>query len=382
MFITRIRLENWRNFREVDVPLQQRTFIVGPNASGKSNLLDAVRFLRDVANVGLQQALELRGGISKVRALAGRQEPGLTLDVSIGEASNTSPTWRYRLAIRREPAGRHRTLITDERVWDSDGSLILRRPSTSDRDDDELLTQTALEQVGANRAFRDAAAFLKSVEYLHLVPQMIRHGEESRASGPNGDPFGRGFLELIADTPKKTQQSRLKKIGKQLHSVLPQFDETLTIERDNRGQPHLEARFQHWRPSAARQREDQFSDGTLRLIGLLWALMDAKGPLLLEEPELSLQADVVGRLAGMFARVTTARTRQVLITTHSYDLLQDEGIAPEEVITVEPSPEGSTLRTGADDPSAVAIAEAGGSAGEMLLASAISRGGAQLPLNV
>ena len=382
MFITRIRLENWRNFREVDVPLQQRTFIVGPNASGKSNLLDAVRFLRDVANVGLQQALELRGGISKVRALAGGQEPGLTLDVSIGEAADDLPTWRYRLAIRREPAGRHRTLITEERVWDSDGVCILMRPNEDDREDSELLTQTALEQVVANRAFRDVASFLQSVEYLHLVPQMIRYGEETRASGPNGDPFGRGFLERIADTPTKTQQNRLKKIGKQLHRVLPQFDDSLSIKRDTRGQPHLEARFLHWRSRGARQREDQFSDGTLRLIGLLWALMDAKGPLLLEEPELSLQADVVGRLAGMFARATTARTRQVLITTHSYDLLQDEGIAPEEIITVEPSSEGSTIRTGADDPSAVAIAEAGGSAGEVLLTSAISRGGAQLPLNV
>lgn len=382
MFITRIRLENWRNFREVDVPLQQRTFIVGPNASGKSNLLDAVRFLRDVANVGLQQALELRGGISKVRALAGRQEPGLTIEVSIGESTTEDPMWRYRLAIRREPAGRHRTLITEERVWRSDGVCILMRPNEDDREDSELLTQTALEQVVANRAFRDVATFLQSVEYLHLVPQMIRHGEETRASGQSGDPFGRGFLERIADTPAKTQQSRLKKIGEQLHRVLPLFDETLTIERDNRGQPHLEARFLHWRSRGARQREDQFSDGTLRLIGLLWALMDAKGPLLLEEPELSLQADVVGGLAGMFARVNGARTRQVLVTTHSWDLVADEGIGPEEVLTVEPSPNGSTIRSGAEDVSAVAIAEAGGSAGEILLSSAISRGGAQLPLDV
>lgn len=382
MFITRIRLENWRNFREVDVPLQQRTFIVGPNASGKSNLLDAVRFLRDVANVGLQQALDLRGGISKVRALAGGQEPGLTLDVSIGEAADDLPTWRYRLAIRREPAGRHRTLITEERVWDSNGVCILMRPNEDDREDSELLTQTALEQVVANRAFRDVASFLQSVEYLHLVPQMIRYGEETRASGPNGDPFGRGFLERIADTPTKTQQNRLKKIGKQLHRVLPQFDDSLSIKRDTRGQPHLEARFLHWRSRGARQREDQFSDGTLRLIGLLWALMDAKGPLLLEEPELSLQADVVGGLAGMFASVTGARTRQVLVTTHSWDLVGDEGIGPEEVLTVEPSPNGSTIRSGVEDVSAVAIAKAGGSAGEILLSSAISRGGAQLPLDV
>lgn len=381
MFITRLRLENWRNFREVDVPLRQRVFIVGPNASGKSNLLDAIRFLRDVANVGLKPALDLRGGISKVRALAGRQEPGLTIDVSIGETADGPPTWRYRLAIRREPAGRHRTLITEERVWNC-GDLVLNRPNESDSEDDELLTQTALEQVSANRTFRDVVAFLRSVEYLHLVPQMIRYGEETRTAGTNGDPFGRGFLERIADTPTKTQERRLKKIGEQLHRVLPQFDEALKIERDSRGQPHLEARFRHWRPRGARQREDQFSDGTLRLIGLLWALMDAKGPLLLEEPELSLQTDVVSRLASMFGRVTNSRTRQVLLTTHSYDLVRDEGIEPEEILTVEPSPDGSVVRTGADDASAVAIAETGGSAGEVLLASAISRGGAQLPLNV
>ncbi|HEC14719.1 MAG TPA: chromosome segregation protein SMC, partial [Rhodospirillales bacterium] len=47
MRVLRLSLENWRNFRKVDVPLQQRVFIAGPNASGKSNLLDAIRFLQD-----------------------------------------------------------------------------------------------------------------------------------------------------------------------------------------------------------------------------------------------------------------------------------------------------------------------------------------------
>ena len=49
MIITRLRLANWRNFTEVDVALRERAFIIGPNASGKSNLLDAIRFLRDVS---------------------------------------------------------------------------------------------------------------------------------------------------------------------------------------------------------------------------------------------------------------------------------------------------------------------------------------------
>ncbi|HET6382886.1 MAG TPA: AAA family ATPase [Armatimonadota bacterium] len=50
--VTRLYLENWRNFTHVDVPLAQRVFLVGPNASGKSNLLDAFRFLHDIVSVG------------------------------------------------------------------------------------------------------------------------------------------------------------------------------------------------------------------------------------------------------------------------------------------------------------------------------------------
>jgi predicted ATPase len=49
MYVTRLKLKNWRNFREVDVPLRERTFLLGPNAAGKSNLLDVFRFLRDIA---------------------------------------------------------------------------------------------------------------------------------------------------------------------------------------------------------------------------------------------------------------------------------------------------------------------------------------------
>ena len=49
MFITRLRLKNWRNFVQVDVPLRERVYLIGANASGKSNLLDALRFLRDIA---------------------------------------------------------------------------------------------------------------------------------------------------------------------------------------------------------------------------------------------------------------------------------------------------------------------------------------------
>lgn len=63
MWITRLKLKNWRNFKQIDIALRDRVYLIGPNASGKSNLLDVFRFLRDIAKTsggGLQKAVKDR----------------------------------------------------------------------------------------------------------------------------------------------------------------------------------------------------------------------------------------------------------------------------------------------------------------------------------
>lgn len=76
MILRRLRLKNWRNFRSAELDLVRTNYVLGPNASGKSNLLDSLRFVRDVGKPkgGLQQAVELRGGLSKVRCLHHRND--------------------------------------------------------------------------------------------------------------------------------------------------------------------------------------------------------------------------------------------------------------------------------------------------------------------
>ena len=52
MRLTHVTIKNWRNFKQADFDLQDRMLVIGPNASGKSNLLDALRFLGQIASAG------------------------------------------------------------------------------------------------------------------------------------------------------------------------------------------------------------------------------------------------------------------------------------------------------------------------------------------
>lgn len=333
-----LRLQNWKNFARIEVGLQNRVFLVGPNAAGKSNLLDVFRFLRDLASPGggFQEAIRRRDGVSTIRCLAARRYPDIEIRVVAVDADSSSQ-WRYELAFNQD--NQRRARIKKERI-ERDGELLLERPNSDDQQDPARLTQTHLEQVNVNRSFRELASFFESVRYLHIVPQLIR--EPDRSVGRTNDPFGGDFLEQIAKTQERTRSARLKRIRDALRVAVPQLAE-IDLDRDNRGTPHLRGKYEHWRPRGAWQTEEQFSDGTLRLMGLLWVAMEGGGPLLLEEPELSLHPEIVRFLPQMFARVQRRTGRQIILSTHSPDLLHDEGIGLDEVLLLRPGSEGTEV---------------------------------------
>lgn len=360
MIVSRLILKNWRNFRAVDVALGERMFIIGPNASGKSNLLDTFRFLRDIARQtggGLQNAVAQRGGLSKIRCLAARQDPEVNIEIYLAENATAAPLWRYQLGIKQQVRGNRQPYIVNETVWKG-AQQLLSRPTAADESDPQRLSQTYLEQINVNADFRPITGFFESFTYLHLVPQLVRHPGAFIGPGLEGDPYGRHFLDRILQTPEKTRQARLKKIVSALRLAVPQFKE-LTVTRDALGVPHLEAVYEHWRAQGARQQEDQFSDGTLRLIGLLWALLEGESLLLLEEPELSLNAAIIRTLPALIYRLQRPKKRQVLISTHNADLLLDKGIGGEEVLLLTPGAEGARVETAASLPDVRRLLETG-----------------------
>ena len=254
---------------------------------------------------------------------------------------------------------------------------ILARPNKDDKSDTNRLTQTHIEQVNSNKDFRSLAEFFTNVRYLHLVPQLIR--EPDRSVGKKRDPFGGDFLEQIISVPEKTRQSRFHRIEEALRVAVPQLKK-LELTRDARGVPHLRGLYEHWRPNAGWQTEEQFSDGTLRLLGLLWVLLDGTAPVLLEEPELSLHSAVVRHLPQVLVRLGRKSGRQVILTTHSADLLADPGIAGEEVLQLTPSAEGTQAYVASSKRDVKALLASGMTVAEAVLPRTAPPNAAQLTL--
>ncbi len=381
MLVKHLSLRNWRNFESVDVDLSDRVFIAGPNASGKSNLLDVFRFLRDVAKPGggLQRAVADRGGISKLRCLAARRYPDIEIEVRLAPSVDSEASWTYALGIKQEARGYRQPYLAYERVVRNGGTVVVERPDRDDRRDVLRLTQTHLEQINANQKFRDIARFFESTLYLHLVPQLLRHPEAFPGPGLPDDPFGRNFMERLARTTERVRRSRLRKIENVLTVAVPQV-KNLTYVTDEAGVPHLEAVYEHWRAKGAKQREDQFSDGTLRLVGLLWSLLEGDSLLLLEEPELSLNPGIVRRLPALIHRLQRQRDRQVIITTHSPDLLSDLGIGGEEVLLLLPEESGTRVELASSNAQTRALLESGISVGDAALSKTIPTALEQLDL--
>lgn len=373
---TALRLERWRNFSRININLAKRAFFVGPNASGKSNLLDVFRFLRDIVSVGggFQEAVLSRGGIKSLRSLSARKPSDIFLEFQIGN-DEIIDLWNYKLRFRYDTR-LHIPLINSE-IVENCGKRVLTRPEPNDENDPQRLSQTYLEQINSNLAFRELAEFFSTIRYTHIVPQLIR--EPDRSVGRSHDPFGGDFLEQMAKTNERTRNARLKKIRDALKVAIPQLLE-LELWRDAAGVPHLRGKYEHWRPQGAWQTEESFSDGTLRLLGLLWSLLEGGGPLLLEEPELSLHASVAQYIPQMFARMQRKGGRQVLVSTHAEALLNDPGLGGHEVHLLIPEKEGTVVEPATNFEDVRNLLSAGLPLGEIVLPKTKPKDANQLAL--
>ena len=367
MILKKMRLHNWKNFQNCEVDLTERCFIIGANASGKSNFIDALRFLRDITKQsgGLQTAVEERGGITKIRCLAARTQNNVSITVELGNPNEEQNIWRYHLDFAHTGGGviKSQVKIIAEEVYSyREKKYIRKRNNKTTNEDEETLKYTHLEQATANRDFRELQAFFQDIEYLNVIPQMVRESSSVVSSFTKEDYYGRNFLEKLAKMNEKTRNSYFRRINEFLKIAVPQLEE-LQFVKDKMGIPHLEARYVHWRAKGSKQQEMQFSDGTLRLIGFLFALLDNHGVILLEEPEINLHSGIISQIPEFISKIQRSKksksNSQILITTHSYDILSASGISSDEVLLLKNTQEGTKIQKVSDIAEIKSIVDAG-----------------------
>ena len=372
MYISRIKLYNWKNFRDCEVILAERCFVIGANATGKSNFLDVLRFLRDIVKQGggLQFAVNVRGGLKKIRCLAARQRTEVCVEVDISENGKNDPKWKYSLELVNTGGGIQNVtaLVNREEVYNyyTKEKILLRDNSFKD-DDAETKKYTHLEQPTANAKFREIKDVFQTTEYLNVIPQFVRDADSIMLSSGMEDYYGRNFMRRLALLNEKTRNKYLKIINEVLLTAVPQL-ENLSFVKDEKGFPHVEAKYHHWRARGSKQNEQMFSDGTIRLIGFLFAMLDGNGIILLEEPETNLHTAIVAAIPEFVAKVQRNKKRQVIITTHSYEILSNKGIRAEELVILRPSPEGTIAENSLENKAVSAMLEAGLSAADAAMA--------------
>lgn len=109
--LKKLILKNWKSFKYAELPIDPLTVLIGANASGKSNIVDALEFLNRIAsNLQIKTALEgdrlippIRGGVEWAARKAEEREKQFTLSMLVINKKNTNEDYSYSITVGTSP---------------------------------------------------------------------------------------------------------------------------------------------------------------------------------------------------------------------------------------------------------------------------------------
>jgi predicted ATPase len=338
VFVRRVVLRNYKSIGHCDVRLRPLTYLVGHNGAGKSNFLDALHFVRDALAGTLDGAINERGGLNEVRRRSGGHPThfGIRLEFRLKDGREG---W-YAFDVGSLASGGYE-VQNEACVIEGIGKGPFFRMSRGQlRDSSEstfpVVTADRLALVAASGfpAFRPVFDALTAMGFYNLNPKLMRELQKPQ-DGRLLKPMGENIASVIGHL-ERVAPDRLKSIKEYLQSVVPMVHdmerkaigpmETLEFRQEMAGAKHP------WKFLA-----QNMSDGTLRALGVMTALLQSNAeyaPTLvgIEEPETALHPAASAALREML--VEASRDTQVLVTSHSPDLLDDRGIDADSILSV------------------------------------------------
>lgn len=379
-FISHVKLKNYRSIAACDVALHPLTVLVGSNGAGKSNFLDALKLVADSLRSSLEHALRERGGINEVRRRSSGHPNNVGIRADFSLPDGTGGHYAFELSAR---AGgdfvvkREECKIGGNRYEVREGQ-ILTLPSPSSAAPPASKDRLYLVNAAGLPAFRPVYDAFEHMGFYNLNPAVMREfqipdkGDLLKRDGAN--------LASVLDRLEKAAPSDVKdRIEAFLQRVVPgvvgvarrsvETRETIEFKQTVEGSPDP------WRFSA-----NTMSDGTLRALGILVALFQSRAgnvPLIgIEEPEAALHPAAAGILRDALRE--GSRYAQVLVTSHSPDLLDDPSIDDGEILAVS-STQGRTDIARLDEVGRAALRDRLYTVGELLRANQLEPDRSAIP---
>ncbi len=313
--IKKLTVKNYKSLKDIELELGKFNVLIGPNASGKSNLLDCLAFISEIAQGTVDGSLTGRGGYERVVFGGEKENVGLSIDFT-----RDNETAQFFISISDKGIDEERLSIGDVVEIDRHLNDIKKRLDTGE-----------YEKVGADTWIAAIYYYsLKNKEYLsswrlyNFITSEMRHTDSAKRNlilDKNGGNLAQVLLSLHNERPKT-----FDKIEDMLKQAIPQIDELLTPLTED-GKTYVAIRekgfdspFDYF----------QVSDGTLKLLAYITAIT-ANEPKLIcfEEPENFIHP----RLFELWVEILKRSDKQIILSTHSPYLV--DWVDPEDVIIVE-----------------------------------------------
>jgi predicted ATPase len=357
--IHKVYVRNYKSIAEAEVTLERFTVFIGPNGSGKSNFVDALRFVRDAIVSGLDTAISHRRGIRAIRRWSPRRPVDVTIKLEFLFPDGTQTIYGFELGS--EKGGEYRIKAefcqtiqsngTEDGFEVREGNIVrfpkaLELPTPPEPQPVRFLLFPFLGTAVAQQAWN----FLRSIGFYHPLPNAIRTSAYMPVIVPpplleHGENLPFVLRTLQQHYPDTFQQisEYLRLLVPGLKSLAPsKSGDMLEVKHGDENETFAELEF--W----------QESDGTLRLLALLTAMYQQPPlyMLVIEEPELTVHPEALAVLVDLL--IERSAYQQVLITTHSPDLLN---CLPAETLRIVEL-EGGTTKIGPLSEEQKAVVEA------------------------
>ncbi len=347
-FIKRVILKNYKSIAACDVQLQPLTFLVGRNGSGKSNFLDALRFVADALNSSLDHAIRDRGGINDVRRRSRGHPNHFSIRLEFVLSDGSTGHYAFRIGtssqrgyeVQKEQCKLHSDLYYHIDKGNVTRTSVKVAPAAAP-DRLYLVNASGLPE------FRPIYDAFSQMGFYNLNPNKIRDlqlHDNTDMLLQDGSNLTNVFSKL-SPIVKQDIEEYLSIIVPGVRGVEVEKvgdKEILVFRQDVVGDKH-----------PCRFHVNNMSDGTLRLLGILVALSQNKrntqkhvSLIGIEKPEIAMYPAMVGALLDEFQNA--AYNTQVIVTTHSPDLLDEKSLDVDSILVAEVH-NGNTIVAPVDD---------------------------------